>query len=213
MLEAAGQFTEAVQLFHQAQDWDSVARAIKQHALTLFYQGRWQTINDWYSGMPTTIAASDTWLVYWRARALTAGDTLRARGLLEVAFTRFCEANDDVGVFACAIPLWETVMLLGEPWSAYKTWLPVLEAALSCRDGKADAWLDIEGWEAYLIIVVFALGRGALLGGEFGGGRPVAGHLRKLLVSGPRLHRGHFVGHLLFRIARRCSRFVLRSSN
>jgi hypothetical protein len=48
MLEAAGQLTEAVQLFRQAQDWDSVARAIKQHALTLFYQGRWQTINDWY---------------------------------------------------------------------------------------------------------------------------------------------------------------------
>jgi DNA-binding SARP family transcriptional activator len=150
-------------LFRQAQDWDSVARAIKQHALTLFYQGRWQTINDWYSGMPTAIAASDTWLVYWRARALTAGDTLRARGLLEVAFTRFCEANDDVGVFACAMTLWETVMLLGEPWSAYKTWLPVLEAALSRRDGKADAWIEIEGWEAYLLMVVFALGRGALL--------------------------------------------------
>jgi hypothetical protein len=93
MLEAAGQLTEAVQLFRQAQDWDSVARAIKQHALTLFYQGRWQTINDWYSGMPTAIAASDTWLVYWRARALTAGDTLRARGLLEVAFTRFSRTD------------------------------------------------------------------------------------------------------------------------
>jgi LuxR family transcriptional regulator, maltose regulon positive regulatory protein len=163
MLETAGQVNEAVQLFRQAQDWDSVVRAIKQHALTLFYQGRWQTIGDWYEGMPEAMAAGDTWLVYWRGRVLTATDTPRARALLELAFERSCAANDDVGVLAAAMPLWETVMLLGEPWTAYRAWLPALERTLERCKRLPDTWLEIEGWEAYLLMSLFARGEGALL--------------------------------------------------
>lgn len=163
MLETAGQVNEAVQLFRQVQDWDSVVRAIKQHALVLFDQGRWQTLSDWYEGMPEAIAAGDTWLVFWRGRAFTVPDTRRARGLLELAYERFCAANDDVGVLAVAEPLWETVVLLGDPMTAFRVWLPALEGALARCKSLPGTWLESEGWEAYLLMTMFVRGEGALL--------------------------------------------------
>ena len=163
MLETAGQVNEAVQLFRQAQDWDNVVRAIKQHALALFYQGRWQTLSDWYVGIPEAIAASDAWLFYWRGRVLTATDTRRARGLLELAYERFCAAADDMGVLAVAMPLWETVFLLGEPMTAFRVWLPVLESALARCKSLPGNWIETEGWEAYLLVSIFTRGEGALL--------------------------------------------------
>ena len=163
MLETAGQVNEAVQLFRQAQDWDRVVRAIKQHAQVLFDQGRWQTLSDWYEAMPEAIAAGDTWMVFWRGRALTVPDTRRARGLLELAYERFCAANDDVGVLAVAEPLWETVVLLGDPMTAFHVWLPPLERALARCKSLPGNWIETEGWEAYLLMSIFARGEGALL--------------------------------------------------
>jgi LuxR family transcriptional regulator, maltose regulon positive regulatory protein len=163
MLETAGQVNEAVQLFRQAQDWDSVVRAIKRHAPALFDQGRWQTLSDWYEGMPEAIAAGDTWLVFWRGRALTVPDTRRARDLLEQAFQRFYGANDDMGVIAVAEPLFETVLLLGEPMTAFRGWLRPLEGALARCKSLPLTWLESEGWEAYLLMSMFAGGECTLL--------------------------------------------------
>lgn len=163
MLETAGQVNEAVQLFRQVQDWDSVVRAIKQRAPALFDQGRWQTLSDWYEGMPEAMEASDTWLVFWRGRALTVPDTRRARDLLEQAFQRFCAADEDMGVIAVAEPLFETVLLLGDPMTAFRGWLRPLESALARCKSLPRTWLESEGWEAYLLMSMFAGGECTLL--------------------------------------------------
>lgn len=162
LLEHDGQVNEAVALLHAANAWSEVTRVVRQYAVDLFYQGRWQTIEEWLAPLPEGTIARDPWLVYWRARALTTRDTRRARNALGIAFERFAAAGDHVGVFAAAMPLWETVTLLGEPWTAYTSWLPALERALAQSGRGSDDWLTIEGWEAYLLMSLLVWGRGAL---------------------------------------------------
>jgi LuxR family transcriptional regulator, maltose regulon positive regulatory protein len=165
MLESSGQINDAVQLFHQARDWEQVARAIKAHAYALLDQGRWQTLRDWYDGMPQATLDGDAWLINWLGRSLMIAEPNRAMTLLESAYQRFVAEGDDVGLFHVVRQMADITFLLGEPLTPFVHWSRALEGALirTCRFSSVQ--LGIDAWGAYSDMTVFAADAdGALMG-------------------------------------------------
>lgn len=163
ILESTGQVDEAVLLFQQCEAWDSIVRAIKRHAETLLDRGRWQTLNDWFKGIPEDVLCSDTWFTYWRGAALITVDLQKARPLLDSAYKSFSKENDDIGLLVVARTLVTTQFWAGEPLSKFREWLPALEAALARAVDVATPQILIDGWSAHVDIAVFGGCESALI--------------------------------------------------
>jgi LuxR family transcriptional regulator, maltose regulon positive regulatory protein len=163
LLECARQINDAVQLLRQAGDWNEVVRAIKAHAESLLDNGRWQTLHDWFDGMPESVFSSDAWLLYWRGRALMLPDTRRAKALLEVAYERFAAMGDDDGVIAVATPLCDVVFLLGAPLTQFPEWMRALAGPLARAKRFLSPQIGIEAWGSYIVMGVFGRAESPML--------------------------------------------------
>jgi ATP/maltotriose-dependent transcriptional regulator MalT len=156
ILEQDGQANEAVWLFRRANDWQNVARAIKEYAQRLLDQGRWLTLIDWFEGMPEEMCANDTWLTCWRGASLTTVDLPQAHRLLNSAYERFVSERDDLGLVAVTRPLTTAIVFIGVPVTLLHQWLPALEAAIFRVRETAKPQLLIDAWSSYVDSAVWA---------------------------------------------------------
>lgn len=70
IMEQFGHMEEAARLLRDAEDWDGLARVIRQLAPSLVKQGRGGALADWIGSLPGTILDADPWLQYWMGISL-----------------------------------------------------------------------------------------------------------------------------------------------
>jgi LuxR family transcriptional regulator, maltose regulon positive regulatory protein len=163
ILEGAGQFSEAVDLFKQTQDWPCVARLIRAHAEALLGQGRWQTLDAWFKGMPEHLIDDDPWLLFWHASAQIPIDVNAACELVKRAYQAFVTTQDEAGQFYALSNAVELVYVLGESFDVFDEWLPKLEEQLARVTEFPSVDVGAQAWVAYLAMIYIKLGKGRLV--------------------------------------------------
>ena len=94
LLIQRGQIGEAMALFRDAGEWESMRTLIRANALEWARQGRAQAVSDWIDALPASMRETDPWLEYWLGRAWIFVQPPRARPALERAFEAFRAAGD-----------------------------------------------------------------------------------------------------------------------
>ncbi len=97
LLEAAGAFDDAFELFREATDWAAAGRLIQRRASDLLSHGRGQTLREWIQALPDEMLEEQPWLLYWLGTSLTPLNQPHAREYLERAFERFRALGDSIG--------------------------------------------------------------------------------------------------------------------
>lgn len=141
LLGQRGQVGEALALFRDAGDWESMRLLIRGHALEWARQGRAQALSDWIEALPSTLRESDPWLEYWFGRAWIFVDPSRGHPALERAFETFRATGELRGQ---ALALSTIVTGYYYEWAnvaPLDRWLPEFERLL---DGERAADLDRE---------------------------------------------------------------------
>ncbi len=127
VLEQRGRIESAVELRIAAADWPELIRLIREHAPGVMSHGRWQTLDAWTGAVPSTVAASQPWLLYWRGACHCMVDPSEARLHFERAHQAFRAAEDGIGtLLACAGVLEASYYQLGEQASALR-WVDELD--------------------------------------------------------------------------------------
>jgi len=150
LLAARGLQSEALALFRDASDFESMRGLILAHALEWARQGRAQALSDWIEALPRNMRESDPWLAYWFGRAWIFVEPQRGRPEVERAFAAF-SANGDVRGEALALSAlvnsyyfeWATFVPLDR-------WIPELKRLLA-GPGTLDAACELRARAALLI--------------------------------------------------------------
>jgi ATP/maltotriose-dependent transcriptional regulator MalT/DNA-binding SARP family transcriptional activator len=132
-LEARGNLDEAVPLYFEAEDWQSVAQAIRRNGDTYLRQGRRQLLSDWLQRLPAEVSEADPCLQYWAGVTRAALDPAGARPVLERAHRGAVRSGDRLCQAQCAAAVVETIFLEYTQFDALDQWIPVLEAAVEAE--------------------------------------------------------------------------------
>ncbi len=127
LLDAAGHWEPALELFADAGDWQAYGRAMAEHVEALLEQGRRQTVIDWLARMPEPSRQRDPWLGYWEARALMQTAPERALAVFDAGYRRFLDAGDAAGQLACGAGAVQTLWYARLGWSEIAPWVDRLE--------------------------------------------------------------------------------------
>lgn len=97
LLEKAGQLDEALELYADAGDRDSMTRLILRQAPAAAKQGRTRTLEGWIRRLPEKSPDAEPWLSYWLGSCRMSTDLDEALALFEKAFDRFDENENTEG--------------------------------------------------------------------------------------------------------------------
>jgi len=131
LLEEAGEFDDAVQLYLQARDWDQATSLILRQAGPLLGQGRGQTLREWLAALPAGRQRVTPWLDYWHATSLIQVDQPTARRQLEAVYERFHAERTRVGEALAVAGIIETYYFEYLDFSPLDRWIPILEEVLA----------------------------------------------------------------------------------
>lgn len=131
LLEANGLVDDAVMLYREASDWDSVGRLIHRTAPALLAQGRGQTLREWAGALPEQRVQSDPWLLYWIGTSMIPVNQKAARQHLEQAFERFATADEIQGQALAASGIIDAYYYEWSEFGPMTTWLRPLERVVS----------------------------------------------------------------------------------
>lgn len=162
-LRRRGQIGDAVQLFRQAGDWESMSSLILENAQSLVDQGRWQTVNECYVDFPPDWLEKNPWLIYWRGCVQLPVDLVVAKALLERAYERFSAQDDMAGQCFAALDLADIVFLTGDAHRVLDRWIPVLEHMLQYEPGLPTHATLLRAWVCYLTLVYYRPANGTLI--------------------------------------------------
>ena len=141
LLAARGNVSDALGLYRDAHDWQSLSGLIRANALDWARQGRSQALSDWIEALPAEARRTDPWLEYWVGRAWIFIQPQRGRPAVERAYEAFC-ANGDLRGQALALSTIVTGYYY--EWANFvplDRWLPEFERLLG---GDNAALLDRE---------------------------------------------------------------------
>jgi LuxR family maltose regulon positive regulatory protein len=131
LLEQAGEFDAAVQLFLQARDWDQAASLMLRQAARLLGHGRGQTLREWLAALPADSRRVTPWLDYWHGTSLIQVDQRTARAQLEAVYERFHAENNRDGEMLAVAGIIETYYFEYLDFSPLDRWIPILEEVLT----------------------------------------------------------------------------------
>jgi LuxR family transcriptional regulator, maltose regulon positive regulatory protein len=131
LLDAAGQWEPALELFAQAGDWGAYAKLLAAHAEGLLEQGRRQTVTDGLARMPQAARESDIWLRYWEGRASMQSAPGHALKIFEACHQSFAAAQDLAGQLASGAALVQTLWYARLGWSEIAPWVDWLEPLMA----------------------------------------------------------------------------------
>ncbi len=89
LLEQAGEFEEAANLYCTAQNWGGLARLVLHTAQSLLTQGRNSILLQWMNQLPAEMIDTAPWLLYWYGVAVLPASITKSRGMLEKAYALF----------------------------------------------------------------------------------------------------------------------------
>ncbi len=155
LLTARGQVTEALALFRDAGEWQSMRTLIHRHALEWAREGRSQMLSDWIEALPQPIREPDPWLAYWFGRAWIFTEPQRGRPAVEQAYASFRASGDLRGQ---ALALSAIVNSYWFYWSELRPldrWIPELKRLLEGDDAAGlDAGSELRARAALLIALL-----------------------------------------------------------
>lgn len=99
LLEAGGQFEDAVDLFFEAKDYKNLILLIQKQAKQLIAQGRNKTLEQWIRKIPEDILAKEPWLLYWLGLSCLHFSSAEAKGYFKNAFDLFKHSKDIIGLY------------------------------------------------------------------------------------------------------------------
>jgi len=156
LLSARGEASDALALYRDAGDAESMRRLIVANALEWARQGRAQTLSDWIEALPPAMREADPWLQYWYGRAWIFVRPPRGRPPLERAYEMFCAAGDLKGQ---ALAL--NTMVTGHyyEWANFAPldrWLPEFDRLLGVPQvSKLDRESELRARAAQVIALLF----------------------------------------------------------
>ena len=156
LLEVRGEDDEALALYREAGEFESMRRLVLAHALEWARHGRSQALSDAIDALPEAMRADDPWLAYWQGRAWIFVEAQRGRASLERAFAAFKRAGDLRGQ---ALALNTIVTGYYYEWANFAPidrWIP--EFAELLEGGHAavlDADSELRARSAWLIALLF----------------------------------------------------------
>jgi LuxR family maltose regulon positive regulatory protein len=100
LLEDGGDVQAALRLLREIEDWDELARMIRDHAATWVARGQYLTLQECLSSLPSSQIDRDGWLVYWRGTCLLPFGPAQSRPSFELAFALFEEREDPAGLYS-----------------------------------------------------------------------------------------------------------------
>lgn len=98
LMEQAGFFEEAVELYREAGQVADVIRIILTQAQAFLGQGRFAVIDQWIGQLPSSVVEQTPWLLFWQGTARLIVNPLYAQRLYERAFEQFQVQGDRAGI-------------------------------------------------------------------------------------------------------------------
>ncbi|NIR30519.1 MAG: hypothetical protein GWN84_14660 [Gammaproteobacteria bacterium] len=89
LLEANGQVEDAVAVLVELEDWETLNRIIRAHAVPMLDNGRGETLAQWLESLPADMLQHDPWMLYWMGACRFAYTPRESRRLYEQAFELF----------------------------------------------------------------------------------------------------------------------------
>lgn len=131
--EAEGDIEQAYELLAQARQSELAMRTIVNHAPRLFAEGRWRTILDWISRLPTDSAGNNPWIDYWAGVSQFQFNQELSRGTLARAYGRFEAADDKLGQMLSAASILAGYYFEYSKWDSAEPWIIRLGQLLESR--------------------------------------------------------------------------------
>jgi ATP/maltotriose-dependent transcriptional regulator MalT/DNA-binding SARP family transcriptional activator len=155
LLSARGQHGDALALFRDAGDWESMRSLIHAQAPEWMRQGRAQALSDWIEILPHELRERDPWLEYWYGRASIYVEPDRGRAAVERSYEAFHAAGDQRG---CALALSAIVNSYYYEWANFSPldrWLPAFHRLLGAeRVAGLDRESELRARAALLILLL-----------------------------------------------------------
>lgn len=130
LLEHAGQYEDAIELYARIGDVPRMTRVILNHAAETVAQGRHQTLEAWVSQLPKDIIERSPWLLYWLGVCRVQFNTDEGREYFERAFARFKARNDLDGIFMAWSGVIEAICHGYTELALLDFWISTLESLL-----------------------------------------------------------------------------------
>jgi LuxR family maltose regulon positive regulatory protein len=130
LLEEADQKEAAVQLLHDAGDWDGMCRLLMKLAPEMLAQGRNRLLEEWLGRLPQELAGDVPWLSYWMGSCLLPFNPSSSQCYFEQAFERFKTQGDKAGVFLAWAGIIFSIFYALEDFTPLDQWIQVLEGLM-----------------------------------------------------------------------------------
>ena len=142
LLARDGQIEAAAALYGEAGDDQKLIQLILNHAATLLFQGRHQTLEKWIEILPVDAQRKEPWLLYWLGASVINTDPDGSRRFFEQAFSLFKTRNNAVGILSALCGMSDSIFQCFEQYDRFNELIPNL--ALYCNDLEAVCFPEIE---------------------------------------------------------------------
>lgn len=133
LLDEAGQPEAALPLYLQAGDTPAAVKLVLAHAAQLAAQGRLQTLAAWIATLPAGTTQALPWLGYWLGMCRLGSDPPAARASFEVAFARFGDAPDTIGLCLAAAGVVESFNIEFQTFTPFDRWIEEIDRLLDAQ--------------------------------------------------------------------------------
>jgi LuxR family transcriptional regulator, maltose regulon positive regulatory protein len=127
LLEAAGMFDDAFELFREARDWPAASRLIERRASDLLAHGRGQTLREWIQSLPADTVEAHPWVRYWLGASLVPLDQIDARRHLEGVYELFRERGEATGQALAAAGIIDSYVFQWTDFRPIRRWVDELD--------------------------------------------------------------------------------------
>jgi ATP/maltotriose-dependent transcriptional regulator MalT/DNA-binding SARP family transcriptional activator len=99
LLEKAGNWEDAADLYGQSGCYDELTRVVIQYGRELLLQGRSKVLAVWIACLPSEMNVNNAWVLYWDGMCSFPVDLSRTRIFLEKALSVFKLSRDTRGIY------------------------------------------------------------------------------------------------------------------
>jgi LuxR family maltose regulon positive regulatory protein len=127
ILEEADQTEAAIELMHDASDWEGMVSLIMKYARSMLTQGRNRPLDEWLSSLPRNIFESTPWLLYWMGACRLFFNPSSGTEYFEQAFNGFNDQEDATGIFLSWSGIVNSIVFASENLKPLDKWIAALD--------------------------------------------------------------------------------------
>ncbi|MDX2440720.1 MAG: hypothetical protein QNK40_09235, partial [Desulfobacterales bacterium] len=131
LLEAEGQFEDAVDLYFKANDYKNLILLIQKQAKELITQGRNKTLEQWINKFPQHILNQEPWLLFWLGMSCLHFSVVEARGYFKTAFELFQHRKDMAGVYLSWSGIIDSIYYEWNDFTDFDPWIKWFDENIS----------------------------------------------------------------------------------